>query len=76
MKVKKPTCWKVVKRKKSKETYIDNIYDKYSQRPPSQEFVTLFFWGKKYVFVETPSPFLANVTKSAGFFHAFPYSPL
>ena len=75
MKVKKPTCWKVVKRKKY-IIYIDNIYDKYSQRPPSQEFVTLFFLGEKVCFCQDPSPFLANVTKSAGFFHAFPYSPL
>ena len=35
---------------------LSKMCDKYSQRPPSQEFVTLFFWEKKYSFVETPLP--------------------
>ena len=39
-----------------KKLMLSKMCDKYSQRPPSQEFVTLFFWEKKYSLVETPLP--------------------
>ena len=44
--------------------------------PPPKSLSHFFSGGKSMFLVKTPSPFLTNVTKSAGFFHAFPYYPL
>ena len=46
---------------------LSKMCDKYSQRPPSQEFVTLFLWEKKKFGQDPPPTLLANVTKYKGF---------